>query len=131
VADHLVKLACERLELCGRGLSQEDCTELARALISPGVTDSFSPSTVRRFLTHDKLKPWRNRIWQSLKHPRNATFYVQVATLITLYTRPMLPEEIVLSLDEKTSLRPRLRFHSTKPAQPGVPQPCRACVSAR
>jgi hypothetical protein len=36
VAVHLVKLACERPELCGRSLSQWGCTELARALVQSG-----------------------------------------------------------------------------------------------
>jgi transposase len=121
VAVHLVKLACERPELCGRSLSQWDCTELARALIQSGVTESISPSTVRRILAHHKLKPWRHHMWLSPKHPRDATFYAQVTAIITLYTRPLRPDEMVLSLDEKTSLQPRPRLYPTKPAQPGVP----------
>ena len=32
---------------------------------------------------------------------------------------PCRPDEIVLSLDEETSLQPRPRLHPTKPAQPG------------
>jgi DDE superfamily endonuclease/Homeodomain-like domain len=121
VAVHLVKLACERPELCGRSLSQWDCTELARALVQSGVTESISPSTVRRILAHHKLKPWRHHMWLSPKHPRDATFYAQVTALITLYTRPLRPDEMVLSLDEKTSLQPRPRLHPTKPAHPGLP----------
>lgn len=121
VAVHLVKLACERPELCGRSLSQWDCTELARALVQSGVTESISPSTVRRILAHHKLKPWRHHMWLSPKYPRDAAFYAQVTALITLYTRPLQPDEMVLSLDEKTSLQPRPRLHPTKPAQPGRP----------
>jgi DDE superfamily endonuclease len=86
-----------------------------------GGTDSISPSTVRRILAHHKLKPWRHHMWLSPKYPRDAAFYAQVTALITLYTRPLGPDEIVLSLDEKTSLQPRPRLHLTKPAQPGLP----------
>lgn len=121
VAVHLVKLACERPDLCGRSLSQWDCTELARTLVESGVTETISASTVRRILAHHKLKPWRHHMWLSPKHPRDAAFYAQVTALITLYTRPLQPEEMVLSLDEKTSLQPRPRLHPTKPAQPGLP----------
>jgi transposase len=74
-----------------------------------------------RILTHHKLKPWRHHMWLSPKHPRDAAFYAQVTALITLYTRPLRPDEMVLSLDEKTLLQPRPRLHPTKPAQPGVP----------
>jgi hypothetical protein len=44
-------------------------------------------------------------MWLSPKHPRDAAFYAQVTAIITL-TRPLQPEEMVLSLDEKTSLQP-------------------------
>jgi transposase len=60
-------------------------------------------------------------MWLSPKYPRDAAFYAQVTALITLYTRPLQPDAIVLSLDEKTSLQPRPRLQPTKPAQPGCP----------
>jgi transposase len=60
-------------------------------------------------------------MWLSPKYPRDAAFYAQVSALITLYTRPLQPDEMVLCLDEKTSLQPRPRLHPTKPAQPGLP----------
>jgi transposase len=72
-------------------------------------------------LAHHKLKPWRHHMWLSPKYPRAAAFYAQVTALITLYTRPLQPDAMVLSLDEKTSLQPRPRLHPTKPAQPGRP----------
>ena len=53
----LGKLACERPELCGRRLSQWDCTKLARALIESRGTDSTSPSTVRRILALTRSNP--------------------------------------------------------------------------
>jgi hypothetical protein len=37
------------------------------------------------------------------------------------YVRPLLPTELVLSLDEKTSLQPRPRRTPTRPARPGCP----------
>ena len=121
VAVHLVKLACERPALCGRSLSQWDCTEPARALVESGVTETISASTVRRIHAHHKLKPWRHHMWLSPKYPRDAAFYAQVTALITLYTRPLQPDEIVLCLDEKTSWQPRPRLHPTKPAQSRLP----------
>jgi DDE superfamily endonuclease len=41
-----------------------------------------------------------------------------VSELIALYTRPLRPDELVLSVDEKTSLQPRPRCSPTLPAQP-------------
>ena len=119
VAVHTVKLACERPDDTGRSLSTWFCAELARQLIADGIVESISPETVRRILFYHKLKPWRVHMWLSPKHPRDAEFYRRVRAIIELYTRPLLPHEIVLSTDEKTSLQPRTRLQPTKPAQPG------------
>lgn len=119
VAVHLVKLACERPAAAQKSLSQWDCMELSRKLVEDGIVETISAETVRRILTHHKLKPWRSHMWLSPKHPRDEAFYERVAEIIDLYTRPLLAHEIVLSVDEKTSLQPRPRICDTKPAKPG------------
>jgi hypothetical protein len=114
----VVRLACERPEPLGRSLSQWDCTELARQLITDGIVEEISPATVRRILAAHHLKPWRQHVWLAPKQPRDATFYATVSELIDLYTRPLSPGEVVVSVDEKTSLQPRPRHAPTLPAQP-------------
>lgn len=121
VALHAVKIACERPDLRGRSLSTWDCTEIARALIRSGVVATISPQTVQRILHHHKLKPWRTHLWLSPKAPRDAAFVAQVRAICELYTRPLAPDEAVLSVDEKTSIQPRPRRAPTTPAQPGQP----------
>lgn len=116
---HVVKLACERPDLRGRSLSHWDCIELARQLKRDRVVESISPQTVRRILASHKLKPWRNHMWLSPKHPRDTEFYTRVRDVIDWYTRPLAPDEVVLSVDEKTSIQPRKRLHKTRPAQAG------------
>lgn len=116
---HTVKLACERPDDIGRSLSTWFCSDLARQLAHDGLVETISSETVRRILSHHKLKPWRTHIWLSPKHPRDAEFYRRVNEIIGLYTRPLFAHEIVLSADEKTSLQPRCRLHPTMPAQPG------------
>jgi hypothetical protein len=116
---HVVKIACERPELRGRALSTWDCTEIARELIRSGVVPSISAQTVQRILAHHKLKPWRTHLWLSPKAPRDAAFLEQVRTICDLYTRPLAPDEIVLSIDEKTSIQPRPRLAPTTAAKPG------------
>ena len=118
VAIHVVRLACERPDMLSRSLSQWDCTELARQLIAEGVVEEISAATVRRILAAHQLKPWRHHLWLYPKHPRDAAFYATVTELIDLYTRPLQADEIVLSLDEKTSLQPRPRPALTLPARP-------------
>lgn len=118
---HTVKLACERPDKLGRSLSQWDCAELSRQLVAEGIVASISPQTVGRILTHHKLKPWRHHLWLSAKTPRDEEFVRRVSNVIGLYTRPLLPHEAVLSVDEKTSLQPRPRVAGTLPTRPGLP----------
>lgn len=117
VAIHLVRLACERPDSLGRSLSQWDCHELARQLVAEAIVEDISASTVRRILAAHQLKPWRHHLWLHPKQPREATFYATIAALIELYTRPLREDELVLSVDEKTSLQPRPRSSPTLPAQ--------------
>ena len=114
----MVRLACERPDPLGRSLSQWDCTELARQLSAEEIMEDISAATVRRLLAAHQLKPWRQHLWLYPKQPRDAAFYATVSELIALYTRPLRPDELVLSVDEKTSLPPRPRRCPTLPAQP-------------
>lgn len=121
VALHLVKMACERPEKLGRSLAQWDCQELARQLVREEIVPTISSDTVRRILENHRLKPWRHHMWLSAKVPRDAAFATAVQGICDLYTRPLAAHEMVLCVDEKTSLQPRTRKAPTRPAQPGRP----------
>jgi transposase len=114
---HTVKIACERPDELGRSLSQWDCTEIARQLVRDGVVQAIAPETVRQILLHHRLKPWRHRMWLSAKVPRDASFAAQVQGICNLYTRPSRPDEVVLCVDEMTSLQPRPRKSPTRAAK--------------
>jgi len=87
-------------------------------LVADDVVKRISLETVRRILSNHKLKPWRHHPWLSAKVPRDADFRARVTNIIDLYTRPLTPFEMVLCVDEKTSLQPRTRLTPTLPAQP-------------
>jgi transposase len=114
IALHVVKIACERPDDIGRSLSQWDCTEIARQTVRDGVVKSISAETIRQILLHHRLKPWRQKMWLSAKVPRDATFARQVQEVCDLYTRPLRPDEVVLCVDEMTSLQPRPRPSPTR-----------------
>ena len=114
-------MACERPDECGRSLAKWDCRELARQLVADGVVPAISPDTVGRVLNNHRLKPWRHHLWLSPKVPRDAAFAAQVKGVCDLSTRPLAAHEVVLCVDEKTSLQPRTRKAPTRPAQPGRP----------
>ena len=117
----MVRLACELPEQAGRSLSQWDCAELARQLVIDDVVAAISPQTVQRILAANRLKPWRQRVWLHPRTPRDATFAAHVRAVGDLLTRLLADDEVVLSLDEMTSLQPRPRRVATRPAQPGRP----------
>lgn len=116
-----MKLACELPDTQGRSLSQWDSTELACQLVASGIVGSISPTTVRRILSSHRLKPWRHHLWLSPKVPRDAAFAQSIQEIDTLYTRQLSAHEMVLCVDEKTSLQPRPRQAPTLPAQPKLP----------
>jgi len=108
-------------EQLGRSLSLWDATELARELVEQGVVDAISPQTVQRILHDHRLKPWRHHHWLGKKVPRDAAFIAQTEEISDLYTRRLGPDEVVLSVDEKSSLQPRTRKAPTRPAVPSRP----------
>jgi hypothetical protein len=100
---HVVRLACARPDSLGRSLSPWDGTELARQRSAEGVVEGIAAATVRRLLACHHLKPWRHHRWWSPKSPRDVAFYASIAELIDLDTRLLPDDEMVLSVDEKTS----------------------------
>jgi transposase len=114
-------MACERPDDRGRSLSFWDCREMARQLVDEGVVPSISPDTVRRVLEHHHLRPWRHHLGLSPKVPRDEAFAAAVQGISDLYTRPLESDEVVLCVDEKTSLQPRPRKAPTLAAQPQRP----------
>jgi transposase len=118
---YVVKIACERPDDVGRSLSQWDGTEIARQLVRDGVVTSISAETVRQILLHHRLKPWRQKMWLSAKVPRDSAFAAQVTEICGLYHRPLRPDEVVLCVDEMTSLQPRPRKATTKATKKDQP----------
>jgi hypothetical protein len=98
--------------------SSWDGTARARELIAERNVEDLSAVTVRRILTAHHLNPWRHHACLHPKQPREATFSAVLAELIDLYMRRLGADELVLSVDEKTSLHPRPRSSPTLPAQP-------------
>jgi transposase len=90
-------------------------------LVREEIVASISPQTVQRMLAADRLKPWRSHVWLHPRRPRDATFAAQVRAVADLLTRLLDEHEVVLSLDEMTSLQPRPRRILTRPAQPNRP----------
>lgn len=77
-------IACELPALRGMPLSRWSSSELAYETIEAGVVDDISPSTVRRWLAADAIKPWQYRSWIA---PRAPDFASKAAVVLDLYAR--------------------------------------------
>jgi transposase len=110
-------IACELPALRGMPLSRWSSSELACETIEAGVVDDISPSTVRRWLAADAIKPWQYRSWIA---PRAPDFTARAAVVLDLYARvfdgqPLGPGDYVVCADEKTSVQARCRCHPSLP----------------
>ena len=105
----------------GAPLARWSCPELARQAAAAGIAPAPSPSTVRRWLADDALKPWQHRSWI---FPRDPRFAVKAGRVLDLYQRqwegqPLGEDDYVLSADEKPGVQARMRIHPPLPPGPG------------
>jgi transposase len=113
-------LACELPTDREVPLAKWSCPDLAAEACRRGVVASVSPSTVRRWLAADAIKPWQHRSWI---FPRDPDFAVKAARVLDLYGRifddiPLGEDEYVLSADEKPGVQARSRIHPSAPPGP-------------
>ncbi len=114
-------MACEPPEQRDAPLSRWSSAELAAQAVAEGLVTAVSPSTVRRWLAEDAIKPWQHRSWI---FPRDPDFAVKAARVLDLYQRlfdgvELGEDEYVISADEKSQLQALSRRHPELPAGPG------------
>ena len=93
--------------------------DLACATVQHGIVASISPSTVWRLLEQAAIKPHRWHYWLNSPDP---DFEVKMQDIVNLYLRAQKlykRSEIVLSVDEKTSIQALERRYPHKPPRPG------------
>ncbi len=121
---HVKALACTPPADAGVPLARWSIAELAGQAVAEGWVDTLSPSTVRRWLPADAIKPWQHRSWI---FPRDPDFAAKAARVLDLYQRrwhgaDLGPDEYVISADEKSQLQARCRRHPGLPPGPGGPR---------
>jgi transposase len=114
-------MACEPPEVRDVPLSRWSSAELAAQAIAEGLVVKIAPSTVRRWLAADAIKPWQYRSWI---FPRDPNFAVKAARVLDLYQRrwdgvPLADDEYVISADEKSQLQALSRCHPELSCAPG------------
>jgi len=114
-------MACAPPEEREVPLSRWSSAELAAQARTEGLVESVSPSTVRRWLRADAIKPWQFRSWI---FPRDPDFATKAGRVLDLYERvwdggELGPDEYVISADEKSQLQALSRRHPELAAAPG------------
>jgi hypothetical protein len=113
-------LACELPATRGLPLSRFSCADIVREAQHCGIVARISDTTVWRWLHEDAIRPWQHRTWI---FPRDPDFALKAGRILDLYAKQwegkrLLPDEFVLSADEKTSIQARIRKHPTLPPRP-------------
>ena len=128
VAIHGVRWACERPDPLGRSLSQGDGHRTGAAAHRDGDRGGHRCRYRASDSGRQLRPPWRQHVWLYPKQPRDAAFSATLAERIGLSTRPLREDELVLSVDEQTSLQ--LRPRRSPPCQPSrsTSHPVRARV---
>jgi transposase len=106
-------MACESPAAREVPLSRWSSSELAAQAVTEGLVASLAPSTVRRWLAEDAIKPWQYRSWI---FPRDPDFAAKAVRVLDLYARiwegqPLGAHDYVISADEKSQLQALSRRH--------------------
>jgi transposase len=115
----IVALACSAPQQYGKPWQRWSGEKLACVAIEQGLVDSIAPSTIRTWLRHDKIKPWRYHSWQHSTDPQFVDKAVPVVDLYEQASHLHAHGESTVCTDEKTSIQARQRVTPTKAAAPG------------
>jgi transposase len=121
VVSQVKAMACEPPETRAVPQSRWSSADLAAQAAAEGLVEAVSPSTVRRWLAEDAIRPWRYRSWI---FPRDPGFAAKAGRVLDLYQRlwdgrELAEDEYVISADEKSQLQVLSRCHPGLPAAPG------------
>ncbi len=118
----ITALACSSPATHGKAFKRWSSEQLASLAVEKKLVPGVSPSTVRRWLRAERIKPWQYHSWQKSTDPQ----FVEKATPgLELYATAAQLEargEAIICSDEKTSIQARQRLHATKPAIRGHPR---------
>ena len=97
----------------GLPLARWSYAEIASRLIALGVVVTIATSTVARWLSAEKLKPWRYRLWQQITEPE--AFLARARPVLWLYQHAKILLKRGIWVDEKTSIQAREREQEPRP----------------
>jgi len=114
-----VALATQPPQQQGHPITHWSMSDLTRAVIQSGIVDSICSATIWRLLEQTAIKPHRWHYWLNSPDP---DFYPKMHDIVQLYLNALKMYqrgEILLSVDEKTSIQALKRKYPSKPVIPG------------
>lgn len=115
----IISLACSSPQQHSKPWMRWSGEKLAEVAVEQQIVESISPSTIRTWLREDKIKPWRYHSWQ---HSQDPQFVEKASAVLDLYEQAEDLQgqgEMVVGVDEKTSIQARQRVSKTQAAGPG------------
>lgn len=115
----IVALATKPPRQQGHPITHWSTTDLSRAVVQKGIVDSICPATIWRLLDQMAFKPHRWHYWLNSPDP---DFYRRMHDIVELYLNAIemyKSGEILLSVDEKTSIQALKRKYPHKTTMPG------------
>ena len=115
----IVALATQPPQQQGHPITHWSMTDLSRAVVQNGIVDSICSATIWRLLDQTVIKPHRWHYWLNSPDP---DFDIKMQDVVSLYLKALAmyrEGEIVLSVDEKTSIQALQRKHPTIPGKAG------------
>ncbi|MGC9523877.1 MAG: IS630 family transposase, partial [Anaerolineae bacterium] len=103
----------------GHPMTHWSIGDLTRAVLQNKIVDSIGGSTIWRLLDQAAIKPHR---WHYWLHSPDPEFYPKMHEIVELYLNALNMYErgeVLLSVDEKTSLQALGRRYPSKPMVPG------------
>jgi len=107
----IVALATQPPQQQGHPITHWSVTDLSRAVVQNGIVDSICSATIWRLLDQMAIKPHRWHYWLNSSDP---DFDIKMQDVVKLYLEALAmyqEGEIVLSVDEKTSIQALQRKH--------------------
>lgn len=120
VRAQITALACTLPRESDRPLSRWSSAEIARSAIATRIVPTVAPSTIRRWLREERIKPWQHRSWQEPTDPR---FLQKATAVLRLYEQAAALVEhgvIVVCADEKTCIQALKVTGGVVAAHPGT-----------
>jgi hypothetical protein len=116
-------LACSLPKDHGRALSRWSLAEIIAQLTDLEAVVSLAPSTLWRWLTSEKIKPWRYQNWQHILNPQAFLERARPVLEVYMHAQQLLRDGVwAVCVDEKTSIQARQAEQRPQAAQAGQPQ---------